>query len=64
MQRNVPECMADAPEEVIQLARAIARQTKETLRQAIDETMPVMDEATLTVFTNGICQMMAGSEYQ
>jgi hypothetical protein len=53
--------MADAPEEVIQLARAIARQTKETLRRAINETMPGMDEATLTDFTNGICQMMAAS---
>jgi hypothetical protein len=56
--------MADAPDEVIEAARVIAKQTKETLRQAIDETMPGMDEATLTDFTDGICQMMAGSEYQ
>jgi uncharacterized protein YpiB (UPF0302 family) len=54
--------MVDAPEEVIQLARAIARQTKKTLRQAIDETMPGMDEATLTDLTDGICQMMAKAE--
>jgi len=62
MQRNVPKCMADAPDEVIEAARVIARQTKEMLRRAIDETMPGMDEATLTDFTNGICQMMAEAE--
>jgi hypothetical protein len=62
MRRNVPECMADAPDEVIEAARVIARRAKDTLRLSVAAEFPGTDKDTIDDFTNGICQMMAGAQ--
>lgn len=60
MRRNVPDCMADAPDEVVEAARVIAKTTKDTLRRVIAEEFPKLDDGTLLDFTDAICLMMAG----
>jgi hypothetical protein len=52
--------MADAPGEVVEAARVIAMQTKDTLRKVIAEEFPKLDDETLNDFTHAICMMMAG----
>lgn len=57
--RNIPACMSDAPLEVVEAAREIARRSRKVLRKVIAETFPNADKATLNDFTQAICQMMA-----
>lgn len=57
----VPECIVDAPEEVIDAAKAIAMASLNTIRNIIAEEFPATDPETQKDFVKAICQFMAES---
>jgi uncharacterized protein with HEPN domain len=57
----VPECMSDAPNEVIDAAKEIARASLNTIRNIIAEEFPATNPETQKDFVKAICQIMAES---
>jgi uncharacterized protein with HEPN domain len=56
-----PECIADAPPEVLDAAKEIARASLNTIRNIIAEEFPKTDLETQKDFVKAICQIMAES---
>jgi hypothetical protein len=54
-----PECIADAPTEVLDAAKEIARAALNTIRNIIAEEFPATDMETQKDFVKAICQIMA-----
>ena len=57
----VPDCMADAPVDVIDAAKEIARASLNTIRNIIAEEFPTTDAETQKDFVKAICHFMAES---
>lgn len=55
---KLPECIADAPSDVIEAAKKIARVSVNTIRDVIAAEFPIVDEATQNDFVRAICQLM------
>jgi len=56
-----PECIADAPTEVLDAAKEIARASLNTIRNIIAEEFSATDLETQKDFVKAICQIMAES---
>ena len=57
----VPECIADAPSEVIDAAKEIARASLNTIRNIIADEFPTTDPETQKDFVKAVCHFMARS---
>lgn len=57
----VPECIADAPAEVLNAAREIARASLNTIRNIIAEEFSAANPETQKDFVKAICEIMAKS---
>ena len=64
MKAQIPICIADAPTEVIDAAREIARASVNTIRNIIAEEFPATDPETQADFVRAICQFMASVDTQ